>query len=146
MRDNAAELLARVTHASALLRTKPLTDFGGLSEFLDQVLPTEHAAQERIARALDLSPEFLRRFRRHEVDPYLAPSAAFAVLGHAFGLVKHEVAALLAQDHARFAGNFVAARGAADSSGDNTFEFAFDSAWEREELDDASRLGSASEL
>lgn len=141
LREDAAELWSTTKRASAVLKVKSPRLFDGFGALLDEVLPTDGTAQDKIARALEVDPVILRRLRRQELDPFRAPSTALAALGQAFQLPLDVLKELVLRDHARFPMVSVSARGPGEPSiTQDQFLSAVDSAWEREARDDAADL------
>ena len=136
MRSDADELLRAAARANAVLAGRPATILGGLSDLLDRALPTEPAAEARVARAIDLEPMLLTHLRARALDPLLAPVAPLAVLAQVFGLNREIFLALLKRDHQVLSGLGGQSRGTPSTDAWARVS----EAWDRAAEDDASQL------
>ena len=140
MRQDADELLRAARRAAEIFRARPVTSFARLSDLIDEVLPANHMAELRIARAIDMAPETLARLRARQLDPAGAPELglALASLGRVFGLSREDFLKLASADHAGFqpAGGVTRSTAAPE----DTPMARLRAAWERVDLDDPLRF------
>lgn len=113
MRKDADELRRVVSRAAEIFRGRPASSFGCFSELIDEVLPADSAATERVARALEVDPRILMKMRAQQLDPlteetWLHCMAAFSQL---CGLDEHTFVYLTEADHVGFAASGTLARG-----------------------------------
>jgi hypothetical protein len=139
MREDADELLRARHRAEDLFRVRAAATFDRLSELLDEVLPTDSAAEARVARALEMDPSLLSRLRQGDIDPLRAPQIALAALGQSLRLDLTTFRSLLRANRRSFATDAVAARGGMGESEEAAWT-AFTNAWERVRRDDASQI------
>jgi hypothetical protein len=139
VRQDVDELVAVARCAAELFPARAPLSFGRLSDLLDELLPTDAAAEARVARALAMDPEALRRLRSRQLDPFHAPRLALATLANALRIERDTFRRLIAADHAQFAGAGATARGWAGISDDAAAWRALDAAFERVALDDPAR-------
>lgn len=95
-----------------------------LSDLLDEWLPADRAAQDRIARAVSMPAGELDALRRSRVDPLTVSLYALFCLADAFGIPVAQLRALVSADHERFAGARASARGVPDGDGWAAFDAA----------------------
>lgn len=96
------ELVAVSKRASELFKKTAVPSFQRLSDILDEILPTEPASEARVARALSMHVEELRRLRARQLDPLHASGMSLATLRSALGLERKVFLRLVAADHAVF--------------------------------------------
>lgn len=123
---DAAELRAAARAASETFARSGVT-YRRLSDLLDEWLPADRAAQDRIARAVSMPTTELDALRRSRVDPLTVSAYALVCLADAFGIPSPHLRSLVRADHERFAGTGASARGAPEQDGWRAFE----AAWER---------------
>jgi len=97
------------------------------SDLLDEVLPSERALQDQIARAVCLTTPELDALRRHRVDPLVLPAYSLVILAEEFGIQRDTLRDLLMADHKPFENARSSARGTAIAAGWQEFE----QAWNR---------------
>jgi hypothetical protein len=97
-----------------------------LSDLLDEWLPADRAAQDRIARAVSMPATELDALRRSRVDPLTVSVYALLCLADAFGISPAHLRSLVGADHERFAGAKASARGASEVDGWAAFDSACD--------------------
>jgi len=114
----AAARAARDAIASAGVR------YHRLSDLLDEWLPADKAAQDRIARAVSMPAAELDALRRSRVDPLTVSLYALLCLADAFGIPDQDLRSLVRADHERFAGAGASARGVRDREGWQAFDAA----------------------
>lgn len=144
MRRDLDEVLLLAARAAELLARRSADSLTGFAELLDEILPTEPALERRVARALHLQEEVLRKLRARCMDPYLLPNPEpLARIGRLIGLSWPVFETLLGRDHDVFAdGFFTAARGAGSKP---EALAAFRSAWERIDRDDPTHVRALTE-
>ena len=134
---DAAELRAAANVARELLRASGPA-YGRLSDLLDEVLPTDKGAQDRIARALSLASSELEALRRSRLDPLAVSPYPLMCLADVFGLDFAQFRRLVESDHARFAKGVVSERGGVHDEA-NSWN-ALEQAWERLTAENPARF------
>jgi hypothetical protein len=140
MRRDLDELLLLPQRAAEFLARRAVDSLTGFAELLDEILPADPASERRVARALHLHDEVLRKLRARRIDPYSLPSPEPIVrLGRLLGLSLPAFESLLDRDHDVFAGGhfFAATRG--EGSKFEALE-AVRAVWERADRDDPDRV------
>ena len=140
----AAERDSAELHAAARVARQAMasggTPYRRLSDLLDEVLPAEKSAQDRIARAISLGSSELDALRRSRLDPLQVSPYPLLCLADVFGIDVHRFRMLLKADHERFVDATASARGSvADAS--ESWQ-AFDEAWERLTSENPARYTS----
>jgi hypothetical protein len=86
-----------------------------LSDLLDECLPADKAAQDRIARAVSMPTTELDALRSSRVDPLTVSVYALMCLADAFGISESNLRRLIQSDHERFGLTGASARGGEES-------------------------------
>jgi hypothetical protein len=139
-----------LTDLDELLRLKAQTtgqgagvgNYGSFSTFLNAVLPSDAAAENRIARALRLDEETLRQLRRREIDPAELPPDVMATLGRCASLDWATFDALVARDLTWFAEESPLSMLRDNTADPMAVRRALREAWDRDALDDPGTLGN----
>ncbi len=100
---DADELLRLRGRMADLAQRRPLSSFDGFAELLDAALPTDAPSEARLARAIALPVEMLRRLRAGAANPLALSADALTRLGRALHLDAVRFLALIGADADRFA-------------------------------------------
>lgn len=138
--NDADELLRLRGRLADLVLRRPLASFDGFSELLDAALPTDAPSEARLARAVALPVEVLRRLRVGAVNPSALPADALTRLGRGLHLDTAQFFALVGCDTNRFAQRNTGMQ-TRDASGGERLSpdealHGLRAAWERAALDD----------
>jgi hypothetical protein len=135
---DASELRAAARAARETLAESSLP-YRRFSDLLDELLPADRTAQDRIARAVSLAASELDALRRSRLDPLAIPPYPLFCLAEAFGIELPQLRRLIQGDHERFAAASASARGAAsDAEGDPWASF--DRTWDRITAENPARF------
>ena len=135
---DAAELRAAASSARAILGTAALP-YRRFSDLLDELLPADRNAQDRIARAVSLAASELEALRRSRLDPLAITPYPLFCLADAFGIELQHLRRLVQADHERFAAASASTRGAAQEPSEDAWE-AFYRAWDRVTAENPARF------
>jgi hypothetical protein len=140
---DAAELRA-VARAAREMLAEAALQYRRFSDLLDELLPADRSAQDRIARAVSLAASELDALRRSRLDPLAIPPYPLFCLAVAFGIELQQFRRLVQADHERFAAASATARGAAQDPAEDPWA-SFDLAWERVTSENPARFNTLPE-
>jgi hypothetical protein len=135
---DAAELRAAARAAREMLAESSLP-YRRFSDLLDELLPADRMAQDRIARAVSLAAGELDALRRSRLDPLAIPPYPLFCLAQAFGIELPQFRRLVQADHERFAAASASARGSV-SEGEGDPWVLFDQTWDRITAENPARF------
>lgn len=140
---DAAELRAAARAAREMLAESSLP-YRRFSDLLDELLPADRTAQDRIARAVSLAASELDALRRSRLDPLAVPPYPLFCLAEAFGIELPQFRRLVEGDHIRFAAASASARGAASEEEGEAWAL-FDRTWDRITAENPARFNALPE-
>lgn len=116
--------------------------YNGFSLFIDAVLPRDVEAEMRIARAVRIHEEALHQLRQRELGPADVPPESLAMLGRCTSLDWTTFDLLVSRDLKWFAEESPLAMLRDNTANPADVRESLRSAWQRDELDDASAVSA----